>query len=947
MAKAFAIIHTWPDLKNAEYEVLQRLLAAAENIGRPVVVIDNDGVVLWATKGVDAAPGISLSPGTVEFVISLHFESPRVVDVYSYYALWQPLSFYKDFGYEKSTDKFLTHCDVLSCDSDMADAHAASLFESCGVELAAPYPKLFHALPQPYLEPCINAESRLFYIGINWERVGRPKGRFHDALVSLDGKGLISIYGPEKLFGVAPWEGFQSYEGELPFDGRSVKAAVNRAGICLALSSAAHRETGIMSNRLFEGLAGGAAVVATPNPLIDKHFRDVVYMVDDSRGEEVLGQQVLEAVREIRSNPAKATRRVLEGQRIMRDVCSLEQSLEFLFDHHPARLAHFERQRMVDAQVTVILIDDHGLPDRLAERIEDYRGQKKCEIDLHVIAAPDVLARLPGHLREATGGLKTVLVHPVDFAPAPASFDGITPPAARSGPVVDKILAEAPAPYFLLAGIADVPFADHLSSLAKALMDNLEALFACSGVLRQTGDVLGRKKRVLSALRFTEFDALTDVEDGVGRGNFLFRRTLADKRAAVMLLLDGEEHRYFQLAANLDGQLAQTNYASFMVDGALGVPARLPAIDAEMQRQYIRDAFIGDPRRIAALALLPSARREKGEDALSAWPDHAAPCASRERIELDHMLSTGLDGKGVTFLTKGFSHPEKGHIWITDARGVIDFLLPKERGDLEYEIVIAALGRRSRATGREQHCTMLLNGMAVAYVRIPESPTDVRIAIPRGILKNTDALRLEIVPDYNEPASAGDSEITDPRNLSVMIKALGLMVPRDRNDEMLLPGATYVTGSGALGEKILVRGFYSAEPTLTWIAGREGEVRFRLASNPQNPVLELGIWGRHSVREDEPQTVALAVNGRLLGTFTLSDRPELLRIPIEDSDLPGGRVRLSIAARHAEAVIDRNGNVIDGRLLGIAVSSVAIASKQADDGASDIQVGDHANAALA
>ena len=932
MAKPFAIIHTWPELKNAEYEVLQRMLAAAANINRSVIVVDNDGLVIWASPALNVAPGDQLDKRMVEFAISLHFESPRMVDVYSYYALWQPLSFYFDFGYEKSVDKFLSHNDLLSCDSDVADAHAMNLFASCGRAPKAPLPTLFHAVPQPYLEPRITADSRLFYIGINWERIGRPKGRFHDALVALDDKGLISIYGPEKMFGVAPWEGFKNYEGELPFDGRSVKSAINRAGICLALSSAAHREAGIMSNRLFEGFAGGAAVIATPNPLIDKHFRDCVYLVDDSRGEDVLGQQVLEAVREIRNDTAEATRRTLEGQRRMRDVCSLEGSVERLYQNHPARVAHYERMCLAEAEVAVVLIDEHGLPERLATRVRDYAGQSKCRIALHVVAGGAVVARLSDTALLPVGSLVSIDLHPTEFQPAPASLDGIAAPSARSGATVHAILRETASPYFMIAGGEDMPFSDHVASLAKALEDDKSAMAACSGMLRQTGDVTGRKSRVLDSLHLTDLDTLARVTGSVSRGRFLFRTELVKAgEANVMALLDGQEHRFFQLAALLHAPIAQSGYASYLRDEAVGVPTRAASIPPEIQHQYVRDAFIGNPRYLALLARTHAAEEKPPS---IRWSDYAAAPLGREPLKLDRMLSTGLGGEGLRFLTKGFSNAEEGHIWITGDSATFDFSLPPAASvsNGEHEVVLLALGRRSRKTGRDQHCTILLNGMAVAYVRMPESPTDIRISIPRGLLANTREFRMELFPDHNEPAWSGDNDddsdddSKDPRHLSIMIKALGLMSASDQNEEMLLPAISYPTGAGKTAEKVLVRGFYAAEPTLTWIAGREGHLRFRLALCPPKPLLRIGVWGRQSDADDAAQEMMVAVNGTYVGTRTLSGRPETLDISLADVAIPDGRLQISIAARHAEAVFDGEGQVVDSRLLGLALTSIGVFS---------------------
>ena len=476
----------------------------------------------------------------------------------------------------------------------------------------------------------------------------------------------------------------------------------------------------------------------------------------------------------------------------------------------------------------------------------------------------------------------------------------------------------------MIAGGDDVPFSDHLASLAKALEADRTAMAACSGMVRQTGDVTERKSRVLDSLRLDEADVVNGVTGSVTRGRFLFRTELAKVDAAsVMALLDGQEHRYFQLAAMLHGPLAQSNYGSYVRDDAVGAPARSASIASEVQERYVRDAFIGDPRYLALRARTPAVIAEAPP---IAWSGFAAPALGRIPLELDRMLSTGLGGEGLPFLTKGFSQAEEEHIWITEDRATFDFSLPTSApvSDGGYELVLLALGRRSRVTGRDQHCTILLNGIAVSYVRVPESPTDIRIAIPRGLLANTREFRMELVPDHNEPASAGENDIEDPRNLSVMIKALGLMSAADREEETLLPAISYPTGAGKTAERILARGFYAAEPTLTWLAGREGHLRFRLAICPSDPVLRIGVWGRRSDQDEVAQEMMVAVNGSYVGTRVLSGRPETVDIPLHDLKLPGGRVQIAIAARHAEAVFDGEGQLVDSRLLGLALTSIGI-----------------------
>src|ERR1700761_1695976 len=152
----FIVAHTWPDLKNAEYEVLQRLAIAARNIGATMIAVDDDGRPLWSNQRLSLDKSKPIDPTEVDFMISLHFQSPKLIDVYSYYALWQPLDFYFQFDYEQSLQKLLSHNDALSCLSDMADAHGRAVFGARGELNPAPFPTLFHNVPQPYLEPQID-----------------------------------------------------------------------------------------------------------------------------------------------------------------------------------------------------------------------------------------------------------------------------------------------------------------------------------------------------------------------------------------------------------------------------------------------------------------------------------------------------------------------------------------------------------------------------------------------------------------------------------------------------------------------------------------------------------------------------------------------------------------------------------------------------------------------
>ena len=925
---AFAIIHTWPELRNAEYEVVQRILAAAARVSRHVAVVDNYGYVVWADKALNLTPRVPLPVDAVDFLISLHFESPRVVDLYSYYALWQPLDFYRDFGYERSVDKFSSHNDIISCSSDIADAHALNRLAGLNRPPLTPLPPMFHALPEPFLPPNITKNAKLFYIGINWERIGRPKGRFHDTLTLLDREGLTEIYGPQKMLGVAPWEGFRTYVGELPFDGSSVKQAINHAGVCLALSSEPHKATGIMSNRLFEGFAGGAAVIATPNPLIDKFFSDCVYLVDDSHGEEILGKQIVAALEDIRARPTEAKRRALEGQRVMREHCSLEQSIEDLFLHHQSRRNHFREVALADVLATVIVTFESGSNDDLEEIITSLQMQENATLDVHLLVDDGLIHPERMALNAISGAIRSLEFHPGVYA-IPATAADTPKRRTRTGAEILRILREAKTPCFALLDRGDQLFSDHFATLAKALADTPAALMSSAGLIASQRDADGTEKRYFQSLRFDDLDSIILIEGPPQKGRFLFKTSLvADDLEPLFSLLDGEEHRFFRLLALLSGPLAQSNYASYVARDSVVPDIRIPPEAEAAQQQYIRDRFAGDARWLELLARrtpLPQFVYAYGPGAPVRWHDYTPPHGIAIRVEPDRAYETRVGGDGLGILREGFSHPEVTHVWLAAERGIIEFSLPP--GDAasidDFEIVINAEGRPSMQTGRRQHCTISVNGMTVAYLRVPHQPADMRFIIPRDLRRQHDTFRVEITPDHAELVYDDAGTVIDNRRLSIMLRVITIKRCSPREAPILTVGTRHSCGRSKSGIPALSRGFAAPERSFSWLLGTEGEIRFRVDHTPARPYLELTLHGRRSTG-GFPQRAAISLNGRSLGTIELNEHPKPYAIELNAEDVGARTLVISLKASHAEPMQIEDDIVIDGRMTGIAVHSIAL-----------------------
>ena len=265
-----AVVQMWPEIKAAEDEVIVRIENTCKKIGIEVILIKTDGTLV-------ESPEKQITQNDVDFVIHLHFETPKTYDAFSFVALWNPLQFYFDWGYRKYSNNIRTHDDFLSCDSPWADDHIKRMILNDASHFKPKF-YLFHSLSTPICNPSLG-KQKLFYVGINWERLGKSKGRHQELLESLDKSGELIIYGPKKFQGVNVWNGFKSYAGPLPFDGESVIHAIHEAGITLVLSSQAHKESELMSSRLFEGLAAGSVIIADENKFAHIHLVDTILYI--------------------------------------------------------------------------------------------------------------------------------------------------------------------------------------------------------------------------------------------------------------------------------------------------------------------------------------------------------------------------------------------------------------------------------------------------------------------------------------------------------------------------------------------------------------------------------------------------------------------------------------------------------------------------------------------
>ncbi len=319
LKRKFAVVKLWPSQKTAENEVIERLKVAAQILNIDCIEISPNGYCIKTNK--------QITSDDVDFAIHLHFDTPKNYDIFSFTTLWNPLHFFFDFGYTRCCKNLTSHDDFLSCLSHGADDHVKRLLMKQPLHL---HPKftMFHSLSSPILQPT-EKQRNLFYIGINWEKLGRGKSRHHDLLQKLDQTNYLRIYGPQKVQGVKVWNDFKSYVGELPFDGKSVIQAIHSEGVGLVLSSDAHREAGLMSNRLFESAAAGAVIICDDNPFARKHFQDSLLYIDPTNDPF---SQVNHHMSWINANPEAAKELAVKSQNIFLQHFLLTHSLSSIYE---------------------------------------------------------------------------------------------------------------------------------------------------------------------------------------------------------------------------------------------------------------------------------------------------------------------------------------------------------------------------------------------------------------------------------------------------------------------------------------------------------------------------------------------------------------------------------------------------------------------------------------
>ena len=468
----FAVVKPWPDVQAAEDENIARIQITARSMGLECIVVDPEGVRLDCANQ-------RITGRDVDFVINLHFETPKAYDAYSFVALWNPLRFFNEWGYRQYSKHLLTHDDFLSCSSTWSDEHIRRMIAEDESRLG-PHFTMYHSLSEPIFEPTLG-QRKVFYAGINWDKMGKKKGRHQELLQLLDKAGVMRIHGPRIFNNLNVWEGYQCYVGPVPFDGVSMIKAISEAGIAMVFSSDAHKESELMSNRLFESLAAGAVIICDDNPFAQRHFGDTLLYVDASESPERVSKQILGRREWILTHSDEALEMARAAQEIFKQKFTLDRSLAEIYT------GLTERKKLVQECLTpaqpsqeikvLLVLPEYSLEtlNRLLESLESQSHRTLSAILL--LDTGDLAGHAPVIKNRISHCPFPVEIRPVNF------YERRKDGTLRRRILLGRILAPVieslpPETLFLVLTPNEGWFSGHISNLLRALQASPESDFA-------------------------------------------------------------------------------------------------------------------------------------------------------------------------------------------------------------------------------------------------------------------------------------------------------------------------------------------------------------------------------------------------------------------------------------------------------------------------------------
>lgn len=353
------IVSPWPGDLCAETEVLSRMKVGAEDAGLGYIMLDNFGHVLDGET--QKATEEYVKQENLQYVVTTHYESEKTVDSFYYHTLWNPPEIplnLPDYS-TRVTNNYLMNDDYLIYDFGGMSNHLKGILMNRprtlegASTLTASFP--MSRMLQPKLE-----EPKLFYCGMNWEKVVSNSNRHEGLFKLLDETGKVKFFGPDKVAawgGLRPWEGYKCYQYSIPFDGFSILDEINQCGICLVLSSDIHRRAGAATNRTYEACAAGAVIISDDNEFMQHYFKDAALFIEYNKNNpKDTFDQIMEKYQWIVDHREEALEMARRAQQIFIEHFSVDNQMVKIANNHYSRFCTIEKDLFAKDEAKKVLV---------------------------------------------------------------------------------------------------------------------------------------------------------------------------------------------------------------------------------------------------------------------------------------------------------------------------------------------------------------------------------------------------------------------------------------------------------------------------------------------------------------------------------------------------------------------------------------------------------------
>lgn len=471
------------ETRNAEHETMLRLKYCFEKQGHEFLVFDKSGFIISDGDFKDKyVENVGL-----DFIFTYNNlrSATTLPDCFSVFFHWAPLGFVGNY-------EALTLIKVFNAYDMFACAYERDIFSRVSRITTYNTPFVGSSVPLDFVVPAKKRSDRkLFYVGINYERK-HGSMRYGKLFKELDSTNKIEIYGPKKVFGAKNlWAGFNSYKGEIPFDGKSIIKQISNAGVCLAVNSPMHSDANGVSNRTYEAAAAGALIISDENKFVRDFFGDSVFYLERDLSEEEASKKILNILNWANENPDKAYKMSKASQ----DVFVKHLTLDKMVDDLVSAIAEV-KSAMTDVSVQCDVIDVIAYVEKLDDFVEiQEQLLRQYYKNLHIIVVSNTIGY---------DDIKNISRYAFDFVSGDSDYKG------ESFVDVVKLLKGGG---FMFIDKDSVLHQRHIWKNFDVLR-NFDTLFAYSGsYIKKTDGYLTLNTSQLSVDDFWKFSAYSEGID--------------------------------------------------------------------------------------------------------------------------------------------------------------------------------------------------------------------------------------------------------------------------------------------------------------------------------------------------------------------------------------------------------------------------------------------------